>query len=30
VTLVACTVVLGHVDGRFALDPPLTQMTALQ
>ena len=30
VMLVVCTAVLGHVAGRFALDPPLSQITALQ
>lgn len=30
VMLVACTVVLGHVDGRLALDTPPTKIVALQ
>jgi hypothetical protein len=30
VTLVAFTVVLGHVDGRFALDTPPARIAALR
>jgi hypothetical protein len=30
VMLVACTVVLGHVEGRFELDSPPTQIVAAQ
>jgi hypothetical protein len=29
VMLVACTVVLGHVEGRWALDPPPAKVAAL-
>jgi hypothetical protein len=30
VMLVACTVVLGHVEGRFALEVPTAKLVALQ
>jgi hypothetical protein len=30
VMLVACTVVLGHVDGRFVLDAPAAKIAAVQ
>ena len=30
VMLVACTVVIGHVEGRLVLDPPPAQVVAVQ